>query len=156
MIITLIIILFIIYFSSNSGDLTNTSSHICGSWYLPIFLFRDGLSTLISMASLMVLVMLWVFPAHYAEIVQGHFMTCGVKMVMYRWWWLHVLPESFSKGPTHPIYIIGCKTRWVPSLPWHNSFATAWQLPSNISVLKAHTHRFVPAVGQSPSPISQV
>ena len=35
------------------------SSHICGSWYLSIFLFRDGSLTLISMASLMVLVMLW-------------------------------------------------------------------------------------------------
>ena len=46
-------------FNFNSGDLTNTSSHICGSWYLPIFLFRDGSLTLISMASLMVLVMLW-------------------------------------------------------------------------------------------------
>ena len=51
--------MFIIYFSFNSGDLTNTSSQICGSWYLPIFLFRDGSLTLISMASLMVLVMLW-------------------------------------------------------------------------------------------------
>ena len=54
-----IIIQFIIYFSFNSGDLTNTSSHICGNWYLPIFLFRDGTLTLISMASLMVLALLW-------------------------------------------------------------------------------------------------
>ena len=46
-------------FNFNSGDLTNTSSHICGSWYLPIFLFMDGTLTQISMASLMVLVMLW-------------------------------------------------------------------------------------------------
>ena len=26
--------------------------------------------------------------------------------------------------PLHPIYNRGCKTRWVPSLPGHNSFAT--------------------------------
>ena len=34
---------------SLSSDLTNTSSHICSSWYLPIFLFRDGSLTLINM-----------------------------------------------------------------------------------------------------------
>ena len=30
------------YLNFSSGDLTSTSSHMCGSWYLPIFLFRDG------------------------------------------------------------------------------------------------------------------
>ena len=34
--------MFIFYLSLSSGDLTSTSSQICGSWYLPIFLFRDG------------------------------------------------------------------------------------------------------------------
>ena len=47
------------YLSLGSGDLTNTSSYICGSWYLPIFLFRDGSLTLISIASLMGLAILW-------------------------------------------------------------------------------------------------
>ena len=47
------------YLSLSSGDLTNTSSHICGRWYLPIFLFRDGSLTLISIASLMDLAILW-------------------------------------------------------------------------------------------------
>ena len=37
----------------NSGDLTNTTSHICGSWNLPMFLSRDGSFTLINIASLM-------------------------------------------------------------------------------------------------------
>ena len=32
-------------FNFNSGDLTNTSSHICGSWYLPIFLFYEHFHT---------------------------------------------------------------------------------------------------------------
>ena len=50
---------FICYFNLSSGDLTNTSSQICGSWYLPIFLFKDGSLTLISIASLMALAMLW-------------------------------------------------------------------------------------------------
>ena len=47
------------YLSLSSGDLTNTSSHMCGSWYLPIFLFRDGSLPLINIASLMALAMLW-------------------------------------------------------------------------------------------------
>ena len=49
----------IFYLNLISGDITNTSSHICGSWYLPIFLFREGSFILINIASLMVLAMLW-------------------------------------------------------------------------------------------------
>ena len=34
--------------------------------------------------------------------------------------------EHINKhGPTHPIHNRGCKTRWVPSLPGHNSITTA-------------------------------
>ena len=35
------------YFNFSSGLFNRTSSHMCGRWYLPIFLFRDGLFTLI-------------------------------------------------------------------------------------------------------------
>ena len=31
------------YFSLSSGVLSRTSSHMCGRWYLPTFLLRDGL-----------------------------------------------------------------------------------------------------------------
>ena len=48
----------VIYLSFNSGDLASTSSQICGSWNLPIFLLRDGSLTLIKIASLMFLAML--------------------------------------------------------------------------------------------------
>ena len=47
------------YLHLSSGDLTSISSHICGSWYLPIFLFRDGSLTLINIASLMALAIFW-------------------------------------------------------------------------------------------------
>ena len=47
------------YMSLSSGDLTSTSSHLCGSWYLPMFLFRDGSLTLINVASLMALIVIW-------------------------------------------------------------------------------------------------
>ena len=48
-----------IYFRISSEMLTRTSSHICGRWYLPAFLFRDGLLALIYRASFMVLMRLW-------------------------------------------------------------------------------------------------
>ena len=35
-----------IYFKFSSEMLTRTSPHICGRWYLPIFLLRDGLLAL--------------------------------------------------------------------------------------------------------------
>ena len=36
-----------IYFKFSSEMLSRTSSHICGRWYLPMFLLRDGLLALI-------------------------------------------------------------------------------------------------------------
>ena len=50
-----------VYLGLSAGDLTNTLSHICGSWYLPMFLLRDGSLTLIRIASLMDLAILWSF-----------------------------------------------------------------------------------------------
>ena len=47
------------YLSLSSGEFINTSSHFCGSWYLPVFLLRDGSFTLMRMASLMHLAKLW-------------------------------------------------------------------------------------------------
>ena len=48
-----------IYFKFSSEMFSRTSSQICGRWYLPMFLFRDGLLTLIYRASLMVLLRFW-------------------------------------------------------------------------------------------------
>ena len=39
--------------------LCKTSSHMCGRWYLPIFLLRDGSLTLMNRASLIALVRFW-------------------------------------------------------------------------------------------------
>ena len=47
------------YFSLSSGLLHRTSSHMWGRWYLPMFLFRDGLLTLVYRASFMVLMRFW-------------------------------------------------------------------------------------------------
>ena len=43
------------YFSLSSEVLNRTSSHMWGRWYLPMFLFRDGLLTLTYRTSLMAL-----------------------------------------------------------------------------------------------------
>ena len=40
--VTRAVMLWDYYLSVSSGDLSNTSCDICGSWYLPIFLFRVG------------------------------------------------------------------------------------------------------------------
>ena len=64
-----------IYFNFNSGDLASTSSQMCGSWNLPMFLLRDGSLALMKIASLMFL------PAHNAKLVQGYLMTCDILLV---------------------------------------------------------------------------
>ena len=48
-----------IYFKNSSEMLNRTSSHICGRWYLPMFLFRDGLFILMYRASFMFLMRFW-------------------------------------------------------------------------------------------------
>ena len=47
-----------IYFSLSSQMFSRTSSHMCGRWYLPTFLFRDELLTLMYRASFIALLRL--------------------------------------------------------------------------------------------------
>ena len=47
------------YFSLSSGVLSRASSHMCGRWYLPMFLLRDGLLTLMNNASFIHLLRFW-------------------------------------------------------------------------------------------------
>ena len=48
--IVLSIIFILFYFILSSDMLNRTPSHIWGRWYLPMFLFRDGLLTLLFIA----------------------------------------------------------------------------------------------------------
>ena len=48
-----------IYFKLGSEMLSRTSSQICGRWYLPMFLLRDGLFALMYRASFMVHKRFW-------------------------------------------------------------------------------------------------
>ena len=54
------------YFSS--GVLNRTSSHICGRWYLPTFLLRDGSLALMYIASFNGSLNVLVLIPHFAEI----------------------------------------------------------------------------------------
>ena len=86
-----------VYLNLCAGDFTNTLSHIYGSWYLPIFLFRDGSLILIRIASLIDVSNALVLSAHSTEIVNGYVMTSGGAMVMSGWRDLHVFSEPFCK-----------------------------------------------------------
>ena len=55
--------------------LIRTSSHTCGRWYLPIFLLRDGLLTLMNIDSLINLERLCSSPSHYTKIVDVGIVT---------------------------------------------------------------------------------
>ena len=136
-----------IYFNCISGDLTSTSSQICGSWYLPIFLLRDGSLTLnqhsLSDCSSHALVI----PAHNAEIVQGHFMTRGLKVVIDGWWWPQVFPESFSKCSASLPYVFFLAVHPTTLIPvYHPTFLqyvifVFWvdkELPDGIGPFKMH------------------
>ena len=48
-----------VYFNLSSEVLNRTSSHMCGRWNLPLFLFRDGLLTLMNSASFIALLTFW-------------------------------------------------------------------------------------------------
>ena len=85
-----------IYFKFNSGDLTSTSSQICGSWNLPMFLLRDGSLTLIKIASFMFLVILLSSLPNMLKLFKGHIMTCDVLIIYDGRWCSHMFPESFS------------------------------------------------------------
>ena len=47
------------YFNYSSGVLSRTSSHMCGRWYLPMFLLRGGLLTLMNNDSFIHLLRFW-------------------------------------------------------------------------------------------------
>ena len=47
------------YSNLSSGVLSRTSSHMCGRWYLTVFLLRDGLLTLMYNASFIHLLRFW-------------------------------------------------------------------------------------------------
>ena len=61
-----------LYFNFSSEMFNRTSSHMCGRWNLPTFLFRDGLLALMYIASLMVLRRFW---SSLANILKSSMLT---------------------------------------------------------------------------------
>ena len=71
------------YSSFNSEVLIRTSSHMCGRWYLPMFLLRDGLLTLMNSASFIHLLRFWSSLPTMLKLSMVMFETSDVKMVIY-------------------------------------------------------------------------
>ena len=102
------------YLRCNSGDFASTSSQMCGSWNLPMFLLRDGPFTLMKIASLMFLAMPVVLPSHNTKIVQGNFMACGVLSGP---WWVMVL--SCVPCISHQMFCQTHQCTLLHNLPFH-------------------------------------
>ena len=86
-----------IYFILSSEVFNRTSSQMCGRWYLPMFLFRDGLLNLTYRASLMVLMRSWSSLPTILKLSMLMCMTSDVIMVIYRGGGLLMLLEPLSK-----------------------------------------------------------
>ena len=84
------------YFNFHSEVLNRTSSHMWGRWYLPMFLLRDGLLTLLYKASLMVVMK---FCSSLPTILKfsRDFVTSGVIVVKYWGGGLEMFFEPLSK-----------------------------------------------------------
>ena len=93
------------FFSFSSGIVSSILSHICGRLYFPMFLFRVGLLTLMNMASLMVLAILFSSLPRDLKIVHRCYMATG-SLVMENWRrCLHMLLDSSPKVlPDSPTY----------------------------------------------------
>ena len=74
------------YFNFSSEVLSRTSSHMWGRWYLPMFLLRDGLLTLMYNASLIVLLRFW------------SSLPTILKLSIVTWWPLMLLWSNIGEG----------------------------------------------------------
>ena len=87
------------YFCLHFGVFTTTSSHICGRWYLLMFLLGDGSLTLYINGFIYWSGKIMILPAYNAEVVCSCGMTCGIivgtdgwgSLQMYFWIFLQML-----------------------------------------------------------------
>ena len=75
----------VIYFVFSSEMENRTLSQMCGRLYLPIFLFRIGLWTLIYIASFMALALIVPLHAYYFDTV--HCCCVASSVLMFKDWW---------------------------------------------------------------------
>ena len=75
-----------------------TSSHMWGRWYLPMFLFRDGIIDPYKYCFFDCSCEILVLPSNYGKFVDVNFVTWGVTVVKYWGRGLLMLSEPFCKG----------------------------------------------------------
>ena len=78
--------------------LIRTSSHICGRWYLPMFLFRDGLFLLIYRASLIALFRFWSSLPTILKLSMVTEWPEMLRVVIYGGWRFQVFFKPHCKG----------------------------------------------------------
>ena len=96
------------FFSFSSGIVNKILSHMCGRLYFPMFLFRVGLSTLMNMASWMVLAIL------FSSLPRILKLSIDVIWPLMFWWWyigegvfkcsLNLSPKIFSQTLLHILH----------------------------------------------------
>ena len=127
------------YFNLSSEMLCRTSSHMCGRWYLPIFLLRDGSLTLMYRASFMVLRRFW---PSLPTISKLSMVTLWPEMVEWSWMGEGVLRCSFK-----PLWKVSC---WLPNIFFLTIHPVAFisiydptLFPDGIFVFWGHERRFL-------------
>ena len=100
--------------------LCRTSSQICGRWYLPTFLLRDGLFALIYRASLINLIRFRSSLFQDGKVVNSDSMTRDVGMVMYGGRGLEMFFEPIFKisGWLPYIFMITVRTQTTLNHSW--------------------------------------
>ena len=83
-----------------------TSSHTCGRWYLPMFLFRDGLLTLMNIDSFISLERFCSSLLYYTKVVDVGSVTSGVTVVIDRGGCFKVFFKPISKCSCCLTYIL--------------------------------------------------
>ena len=87
------------YFRLSSEMLSRTSSQICGRWYLPMFLFRDGIIYSYVQGFFYCSQEVMILSPQDGKVVNGDIMSRDVNMVMYGGWGLQMFLVPLFKIP---------------------------------------------------------
>ena len=102
--------------------LNRTSSQVCSSLYLSIFLFMDGSFTLMNIASFIILAKFCWFPSQCADIFHNCVVACDVRMLINRRRIFKMLFKSSSKSPSRLTHV------FLVTLLSSHTYIYTWQI----------------------------